>query len=83
MVKSFKFFHGVIGGKLTAVWTPQMHEDLNGLNVETELTRLMSEQISEEIDREIIDRLISEATDNIEHTTSYLNYWLNIGNNRA
>lgn len=82
MVKSFKFFHGVIGGKLTAVWTPQIHEDY-GLDAASELTSLLSEQITEEIDREILERLINETNADLERTSSYLNYWLGIGSNRA
>ena len=80
MVKSFKFFHGVIGGKLTAVWT----EDLpSAVDAVEELTRLMSDQIAEEIDREILERLINETNEDLERTSSYLNYWLGIGGNRA
>jgi hypothetical protein len=68
-VKEFKFFHGItiqtegIGGlirTLRARWEPEPIEELNetmGLNVADELSRLMSEQIAEEIDNEIMRTL--------------------------
>ena len=50
--------------KLKAVWTPEMAQDLNAyhsIDAETELTALLSEYISMEIDLEILDMLISAA----------------------
>ena len=59
MVKNFKFFHGIIrGGTLTVTLGPQEHVDMYAIDAEAELTRLMSERISEEIDNEIISELI-------------------------
>ena len=68
-VREFKFFHGVtiqtegiqrIVRTLRAQWRPELIDDLNTvhtIDTEAELTRLMSEQISEEIDNEMINIL--------------------------
>ena len=68
-VREFKFFHGVtiqsegiqgIIRTLRTQWTPELIDDLNAvhtIDAEAELTRLMSEQISEEVDRDIVRRL--------------------------
>jgi hypothetical protein len=50
--------------KLKAVWTPEFAQDLNAyhaLDAEAELTSVMSEYISLEIDLEILDMLIESA----------------------
>lgn len=50
--------------KLKAVWTPEMAQDLNAyhsVDAEAELTSLLSEYISLEIDLEILDMLIVNA----------------------
>ena len=50
--------------KLRAVWTPEFAQDLNAyhsLDAEAELTSIMSEYISLEIDLEILDMLIESA----------------------
>jgi hypothetical protein len=50
--------------KLRAVWTPEFAQDLNAyqnLDAEAELTNIMSEYISLEIDLEILDMLIEDA----------------------
>ena len=50
--------------KLKAVWTPELAQDLNAyhsIDAEAELTSMLSEYISMEIDLEILDMLISEA----------------------
>ena len=55
--------------KLKAVWTPELAQDLNAyhsVDAEAELTSMLSEYISMEIDLEILDMLISDAT-----TTDY------------
>lgn len=69
MIREFKFFHGItiqsegiqgIVRTLRAQWRPELIDDLNyyhGIDAEAELTRLMSEQISEEIDNEMINIL--------------------------
>lgn len=50
--------------KLKAVWTPEMAQDLNAfhsIDAEAELTSMLSEYISMEIDLEILDMLIQNA----------------------
>ena len=50
--------------KLKAVWTPEFAQDLNAyhaLDAEAELTSILSEYISLEIDLEILDMLIDSA----------------------
>ena len=50
--------------KLKAVWTPEFAQDLNAyqnLDAEAELTNIMSEYISLEIDLEILDMLIENV----------------------
>jgi hypothetical protein len=50
--------------KLKAAWTPEFAQDLNAyqnLDAEAELTNIMSEYISLEIDLEILDMLIEDA----------------------
>ena len=51
--------------KLKAKWTPELGQDLNAyhnLDAEVELTSILSEQIALEIDKEILNDLISGAT---------------------
>jgi hypothetical protein len=50
--------------KLKAQWTPEFAQDLNAyhsIDAEAELTSIMSEYISAEIDLEILDMLINDA----------------------
>jgi hypothetical protein len=50
--------------KLKAVWTPEFAQDLNAyhsIDAEAELTSMLSEYISQEIDLEILDMLIQNA----------------------
>jgi len=51
--------------KLKAVWSPELAQDLNAyhsVDAEAELTSMLSDYISMEIDLEILDMLISDAT---------------------
>ena len=51
--------------KLKAVWTPELAQDLNAyhsVDAEAELTSLLSEYISMEIDLEILDMLMNNAS---------------------
>jgi hypothetical protein len=51
--------------KLKAVWSPELAQDLNAyhsVDAEAELTSMLSEYISMEIDLEILDMLITDAT---------------------
>ena len=71
MLQKFKFFEGVIKDTyivdvqqgirtLRATWRHEDIEDINThhrIDAEAELTRLMSAQIAEEVDRYIIRRL--------------------------
>jgi hypothetical protein len=57
--------------KLKAVWSPELAQDLNAyhsVDAEAELTAMLSDYIATEIDLEILDMLISNAT-----TTEYWN----------
>jgi hypothetical protein len=63
--------------KLKAVWTPEFAQDLNAyqnIDAEAELTNIMSEYISMEIDLEILDMLIEDAP------TANTEYWSVINN---
>ena len=63
--------------KLKAVWTPEFAQDLNAyqnIDAEAELTNMLSEYISMEIDLEILDMLIEDAAAGTE-------YWSAINNN--
>jgi hypothetical protein len=63
--------------KLKAVWTPEFAQDLaayQNIDAEAELTNIMSEYISMEIDLEILDMLIEDAAAATE-------YWSAINNN--
>jgi len=55
--------------KLKAVWSPEFAQDLNAyhsIDAEAELTSMLSEYVSQEIDLEILDMLINNA-----QTTAY------------
>ena len=63
--------------KLKAVWTPELAQDLNAyhsIDAEAELTALLSEYVSMEIDLEILDMLIVNApTINTERWSAKVN----------
>jgi hypothetical protein len=62
--------------KLKAVWTPEFAQDLNAyqnIDAEAELTNMLSEYISMEIDLEILDMLIEDAAAGTE-------YWSAVNN---
>jgi hypothetical protein len=63
--------------KLKAAWTPEFAQDLNAyqnLDAEAELTNIMSEYISLEIDLEILDMLIEDVP------ASNIEYWSAVNN---
>lgn len=63
--------------KLKAVWTPEFAQDMaayQNIDAEAELTNIMSEYISMEIDLEILDMLIEDAAAGTE-------YWSAANNN--
>jgi hypothetical protein len=66
--------------KLKAVWTPEFAQDLNAyqnLDAEAELTNIMSEYISLEIDLEILDMLIEDVPQtNVEYWSAVNNVTL-------
>ena len=76
--------------KLKAVWTPELAQDLNAyhsVDAEAELTSLLSEYISMEIDLEILDMLMANASKElsigqqesdmnmIQQSTSFQSQW--------
>ncbi len=68
--------------KLKAQWTPEFAQDLNAyqaLDAEAELTSIMSEYISLEIDLEILDMLIQDASAADEYWSAKNNQSLNAG----
>ena len=68
--------------KLKAQWTPEFAQDLNAyqaLDAEAELTSIMSEYISLEIDLELLDMLIQDASAADEYWNAQNNQLLNSG----
>ena len=66
--------------KLKAQWTPEFAQDLNAyqaLDAEAELTSIMSEYISLEIDLEVLDMLIQDASAADEYWSAINNTSLN------
>ena len=68
--------------KLKAVWTPEFAQDLNAyhsIDAEAELTSILSEYISLEIDLEILDMLLSAAGAGTEYWSAQNNKGINAG----
>ena len=66
--------------KLKAVWTPEFAQDLSAyqnIDAEAELTNIMSEYISMEIDMEILDMLIEDAAAATEYWSANNNEVIN------
>ena len=66
--------------KLKAVWTPEFAQDLSAyqnIDAEAELTNIMSEYISMEIDLEILDMLIEDAAAGTEYWSALNNQIIN------
>jgi hypothetical protein len=66
--------------KLKAVWTPEFAQDLNAyhsLDAEAELTSILSEHISLEIDLEILDMLMDSAAAGTEYWSAVSNQFIN------
>jgi hypothetical protein len=66
--------------KLKAVWTPEFAQDLNAyqnIDAEAELTNMLSEYISMEIDLEILDMLIEDAAAGTEYWSAINNTVIN------
>jgi hypothetical protein len=67
--------------KLKAVWTPEFAQDLaayQNIDAEAELTNIMSEYISMEIDLEILDMLIEDAAAATEYWSAVNNTTYNL-----
>jgi|TARA_R110002012_G_scaffold9211_3_gene42355 hypothetical protein len=63
--------------KLKAVWTPELAQDLNAyhsVDAEAELTSLLSEYVSMEIDLEILDMLKSNASAKTERWSARVGF---------
>jgi len=68
--------------KLKAVWTPEFAQDLNAyqsVDAEAEVTNMLSEYISLEIDLEILDMLISDAAAGDEFWSAVNNRTISAG----
>jgi len=66
--------------KLKAVWTPELAQDLNAyhsVDAEAELTSMLSEYVSMEIDLEILDMLMADASAKTENWTAKVGYEYN------
>ena len=66
--------------KLKAKWTPEFAQDLNAyhsLDAEAELTSILSEHISLEIDLEILDMLMDSAAAGTEYWSAVSNQFIN------
>ena len=53
------------GRRMVAHWTPEMAQDVSAfhnIDVEAELTALLSEQIAVEVDREILRTILNKST---------------------
>ena len=69
--------------KLKAVWTPELAQDLNAyhsVDAEAELTSLLSEYISMEIDLEILDMLMANASAKTENWSARVGFEYNSTN---
>ena len=80
-MRNFKFFHGY-SRSLTAVWMPET-DGREYYDVTEQLTRELSNNIAEEIDNEIIRTLTRRINGGGNGDGDYLNYWLNMGGQRA
>ena len=72
--------------KLKAVWTPEFAQDLNAyqsIDAEAEVTNMLSEYISLEIDLEILDMLIKDAAAGDEYWSAKNNVTISAGDSAA
>ena len=70
--------------KLKAVWTPELAQDLNAyhsVDAEAELTALLSEYVSMEIDLEILDMLRTNASAKTENYSAKVGFEFNSATN--
>lgn len=83
-VREFKFFHGItiqsegiqgIIRTLRAQWTREMPEELNnnyGIDTVSELSRMLAEELTEEIDVDIIRQLRDNGNDDVNSEQTLL-----------
>jgi hypothetical protein len=65
-MRNFKFLTGYVGPTMVANWSPAIENNLfssHGIDVESELTNLLSNQIVREIDNEILTQLFRDANE--------------------
>ena len=70
--------------KLKAVWTPEFAQDLNAYqnaDAEVEVTSIMSDYISMEIDLELLDMIYQEAGAGNEYWSAQANYFYDVNTN--
>jgi hypothetical protein len=92
MVREFKFFSGYCDSdfiinmngdrRLTVAWNGETTIGTT-IDAETELTRIMSEEIARGVDEEIINTITRRINGGSNNGIDYLNHWLRIGENRA
>ena len=83
----FKFFHGLVNGRTTFLWMPET-DGREYYDITEQLTRLMSREIADEIDSDIIRQLTTMVGDvdqiSIRNVNSdYLQRYLDMGENSA
>ena len=83
----FKFFHGLVNGRTTFLWMPET-DGREYYDITEQLTRLMSREIANEIDSDIIRQLTTMVGDvdqiSIRNVNSdYLQRYLDMGENSA
>ena len=89
MVRSFKFFHGLLDDEFTLYsnGNRRMTVAWNGettIHAETELTRFLSDEISQSIDDDIVRTLTRTINGGGNDNLNYLNHYINMGGgNRA
>ena len=63
-VREFKFFRGIIQARIIrAEWSPELENELivsHNVDLESEMTNLLSQEISRQIDDEILTRLFND-----------------------
>ena len=72
--------------KLKAVWTPELAQDLNAyhsVDAEAELTSMLSEYVSMEIDLEILDMLMADASAKSENWSAKVGFEYSAAANSA
>ncbi len=87
MVRNFKFFRGISNNQMTVVWSPQIAQDSNlteTIDAESELTRIMSEEIARTIDNDILNRITRRINggaqlNDLQERADYLGRWMDIG----